>query len=247
MAFATLGSNYPHDIEGSQFSGSCTHYDSWPTEKSDHRVLQGYWGILAWFSVGHLDLFQPTKTKTKQKHQKQTKRAFLTLQVTTVKPESLFGGPNKYSLIQLYIHSTIIMHYLIPINITHISVWIYWKNYLVFKGVTHLLESHSLYLIFWGSLELVMGLEPKRSDGDMSWGESAVFFKAISSAEAITTLTSKTGLISPGGAVRARCTGEEDPMSPASSGSSHTPLLNFQDSIPSQSMPWFQHAVKLEI
>ena len=64
-----------------------------------------------------------------------------------------------------------------------------------------------------------------------------MFFKAISSAEAITTLTSKTGLISPDGAVRARCTGEEDPMSPASSGSSHTPLLNFQDSIPSQSMP----------
>lgn len=63
-----------------------------------------------------------------------------------------------------------------------------------------------------------------------------MFFKAISSAEAITTLTSKTGLISPDGAVRAR-TGEEDPMSPASSGSSHTPLLNFQDSIPSQSMP----------
>lgn len=54
-----------------------------------------------------------------------------------------------------------------------------------------------------------------------------MFFKAIS-AEAITTLTSKTGLISPDGAVRARCTGEEDPMSPASSGSSHTPLLNFQ-------------------
>ena len=85
-----------------------------------------------------------------------------------MKPESLFGRPNKYGLIQLYIHSTIIMHYLIPINITCISVWIYWKNYLVFKGVTHLLECHSLYLILWGSLELVMGLEPKRSDGDMS-------------------------------------------------------------------------------
>lgn len=55
--------------------------------------------------------------------------------------------------------------------------------------------------------------------------------------EAITTLSGKAGLLSPGGAVRAGCTGEEDPMSPASSGSSHTPHLNFQDSIPSQLMP----------
>lgn len=87
MTFATLGYNYPCDIEGSQFSGSSSHYDFWPTEKYDHRVLQGYWGISTSFSVGHLDLFQLTKTKTKQKHQKKNKN-----------PKQSFSNSSSYNI-----------------------------------------------------------------------------------------------------------------------------------------------------
>ena len=90
MTFATLGYNYPCDIEGSQFSGSCSHYDFWPTEKNDHRVLQGYWGISTSFSVGHLDLFQLTKTKTKQKHQKKKKKKKT--------PKQSFSNSSSYNI-----------------------------------------------------------------------------------------------------------------------------------------------------